>query len=670
MKSTALLLLAFTSIVYAAPPVLWPKSDSIVEALTGTTMTKAYNGTHFSFESNAAWPGALVKPKHGAFDLSRCAVLEIAVSNTLPYAQTLHVKFRLRNNPSLISVGSGRIEAKSKGNLICAFDTSLWRLDKSLPLNGLRGAPQGPEGRKEYAAVKEIHIFRKNRDRPIKGGFTLCSITERPSDLTRPLLRADTFLPFIDKYGQFRHADWPGKIHSDEDLIAARIREEEWLKENAAGPLADIGRYGGWTKGPRYKATGRFYVKKINGRWWFIDPEGYIFFSFGIVSIRPGEPTLAQGRESWFEGLPSGAKRIDHARLNMERKYGEKIFFNARTHRRLRAWGINTIGNWSSLSLRAMRRTPYVADLTTSGRPIEGAIGWSGKKFPDPFDATFRTHLNNCVKEEAMRSGADPWCLGWFVDNELPWSNDSRGLARGVIASPADQPAKTAARRYLESRYKSIAALNKAWGTTYGNWDDFLTQTTSPPEKRSRDDLDAIQKLVTEEYFRSVSEAIKKEAPGTLYLGCRFSNGSPNVWKTAAEFCDVVSANIYRKKPTYNWPKNAIDKPLIISEFHFGACDRGHFSHGLEQAENNAERAKSFGKYVCAALIDPRIVGVHWFKWCNQPVTGRGLDGENFPVGFVDICDTPDERLVNMARLLAKEMYKVRLTRGYSRTER
>jgi hypothetical protein len=29
------------------------------------------------------------------------------------------------------------------------------------------------------------------------------------------IIRARTFFPFVDKYGQFMHDDWPGKIHSD-----------------------------------------------------------------------------------------------------------------------------------------------------------------------------------------------------------------------------------------------------------------------------------------------------------------------------------------------------------------------------------------------------------------------------------------------------------------------
>jgi len=38
-------------------------------------------------------------------------------------------------------------------------------------------------------------------------------------------LSPEEFFPFIDVYGQFKHKDWPGKIHSDAELKAALDRE-------------------------------------------------------------------------------------------------------------------------------------------------------------------------------------------------------------------------------------------------------------------------------------------------------------------------------------------------------------------------------------------------------------------------------------------------------------
>ena len=46
---------------------------------------------------------------------------------------------------------------------------------------------------------------------------------------------------------------------------------------------------------------------------------------------------------------------------------GWKEAFAGATHRRLRSWGINTIGNWSSAEVYALDKTPYTVPVGTWG---------------------------------------------------------------------------------------------------------------------------------------------------------------------------------------------------------------------------------------------------------------------------------------------------------------
>ncbi len=78
------------------------------------------------------------------------------------------------------------------------------------------------------------------------------------SGVEQKMLSSKTFLPFVDRYGQFMHDDWPGKIHSDGELAAARAAEDVWLKDHATSPIPDVDKYGGWAGGPQLKATGFF----------------------------------------------------------------------------------------------------------------------------------------------------------------------------------------------------------------------------------------------------------------------------------------------------------------------------------------------------------------------------------------------------------------------------
>ncbi|RZI71144.1 MAG: hypothetical protein EOP13_18950, partial [Pseudomonas sp.] len=51
-----------------------------------------------------------------------------------------------------------------------------------------------------------------------------------------------------------------------------------------------------------------------------------------------------------------------------------------------------------------------------------------------------------------------------------------------------------------------------------------------------------------------------------------------------------------------------------------------------------------------SALAEPSIVGVHWFQYLDQPVTGRLLDGENGHLGLVGITDVPYSGFVEAVR--------------------
>jgi hypothetical protein len=59
------------------------------------------------------------------------------------------------------------------------------------------------------------------------------------------------------------------------------------------------------------------------------------------------------------------------------------------------------------------------------------------------------------------------------------------------------------------------------------------------------------------------------------------------------------------------------------------------------------------------AIQNPWIVGAHWFRYTEQFVTGR-KDGENFQVGFLDVCDSPYPELVETCRQIGDQMYGMR----------
>lgn len=127
----------------------------------------------------------------------------------------------------------------------------------------------------------------------------------------------------------------------------------------------------------------------------------------------------------------------------------------------------------------------------------------------------------------------------------------------------------------------------------------------------------------------------------------------------AAKFCDVLSMNIYYPLPVPRHGHEAgfPDCPMLVGEFHFQARGRGFFNSWSSLTPE--ERIVAYREYVEHALRDPRCVGAHWFQWADQPIMGRP-DGENYAMGFIDICDTPHPELVEAARTVGAEMYPLR----------
>ena len=518
------------------------------------------------------------------------------------------------------------------------------------------------------------------------GAFEITRI--RATGSTPPVLDPATLFPLIDTFGQYIHRDWPGKTHSLAELRATAEMEQPDL-QNHRGPL-DWDRFGGWEAGPTLDKTGFFRVEKYKGKWWLVDPDGKLFFSNGIDCVNELEYTAIEERENWFADFPGNqdafrqfessaqshlgyyagrwVKTFSFQQANLLRRFG-KNWKNAAAGlaaQRLRSWGINTLGNWSNPQVIALRRTPYVATLyADDGRLIEGSNGYWGK-FVDPFDPGFRERLNRGLRSNARRSLGDPWCIGFFVGNELSWADsgqDDTSLALAALKSPADQPAKLACVEDLKKKYGEIAALNSAWGGSYQSWDALLQSRTAPDLGRAHSDLAAFYSRICEQYFSTVRDVLRTGARKQLYLGCRFASTCPRARAAAVKYCDVVSFNLYNATEAgFAVPEG--DVPVLIGEFHFGVLDRGLFHTGLVPTANQQARAAAYGNYVRGALGNPAIVGCHWFKYQDEPTTGRVYDGENYQIGFVDIVNNPYPEIIQAARNVGYTMYATRFGSG------
>ena len=501
----------------------------------------------------------------------------------------------------------------------------------------------------------------------------------------------DPYVGIVDAFGQYRPGEWPEKVSSAAMLRAGR----DEAQAARAPPLPKRDRFGGLMGTGRFHPTGYFRTERRNGRWWLITPEGHAFFSIGIDVVALSEATYVEGREFMFRDLPSrdgplrahwsvhddrlglGAqrgRRFDHGyafdfyRANLERKFGAdwRRRWREEALARLERWGFNTIGNWSDPDLWATHRLPYTVPLDPEagyGTVTSGADWWG--PMPDPFDPKFANAIDSMARKAAARCAGDPYLIGYFVQNELSWgstpSKDPRrrySIAIGTLAAGPDSPAKVALVAQLARTHGSPERLGQAWGMTLGSWNElrragFALQPGSLDRPAVHSDLAVFTAAFADRYFRTVSEALRHHDPHHLYLGCRFAGWTVESLAAAAQWCDVVSFNLYQRSiadDADRWAQfHKLGKPALIGEFHFGSVDRGLFWEGIIGAGRESERGPAYSRYLEAVAGNPDFVGAHWFQYADEPVTGRTFDGENGHIGFVSVADVPYQGLVAAA---------------------
>jgi len=157
------------------------------------------------------------------------------------------------------------------------------------------------------------------------------------------------------------------------------------------------------------EATGRFRVEEVDGRHWFITPDGHGLFSAGINHV------------NWrADYSPPIDSRPYHE--NVLAKYADEEGWAEVIEERLRSWSVNTIGAWSSMAYldEGLPHTPILS-LNRAAPEVPGwPTGQTGHHIRDYFDPGFEVALEERI-ESARACAENLWCIGVFNDNEMPW---------------------------------------------------------------------------------------------------------------------------------------------------------------------------------------------------------------------------------------------------------
>jgi hypothetical protein len=438
--------------------------------------------------------------------------------------------------------------------------------------------------------------------------------------------------PVVDEFGQWNLGNFEGKIKS-----AGQLRKE-WEAEDAeivSTKDYNYSKYGGYLQ-KKVKATGFFRTEKIDGKWWFVDPEGYLFLSVGVDCVNPGGGGNAiniDKRRNIFKELPPegtgmNANRTNSASFgtwNLFRRYGESYPEKSRelVIKRMDKWGLNSIGNWSSPEVTGLNRKAFTLQLRNVG--VESGI----MGLPDVYGSNYRSNLETTLSQFLTPNKDNPWLIGYFIANEPSWLGQEVRLC-GLILDGKDKPIKSELKKFLTD------------GDT--------------PEKRKQFIYNTFRS-----FLQTVNKVVKQYDPNHLNLGMRFGHvPGKEILEICKDNFDVFSFNCYDLFPKKDFMDQILEGtglPMIIGEYHFGTVDRG-MAQSLWQVNSQKERGVAYSYYTQSAYSHPGLIGTAWFQWCDQDLTGR-RDGENYNCGLVDVTDRPYRSMAKALSQTARQLYNI-----------
>jgi len=393
----------------------------------------------------------------------------------------------------------------------------------------------------------------------------------------------------------------------------------------------DVNKYGS-TNQISSVATGFFYTKKVNGRWWIIDPEGKAGFNIAVNSVpkNTDDTKLGQSYDKlWELGFNGIGNFLDDESQTIR-------YNNLNTNKFSYTRRINFHGTY------AYKRDEYYPATTPSSSTILNYVF--------VFDPAFVTYCESRAKTFGDAYKNEPNLLGYFLDNELPFHSDQ--LLRFLRDLAPGDPCYDAA-----AEFATIKGLT-------------VSQVVSSYSSVSSAIKDEFSTKVADKYYEIVTTAIKKYDPNHLTLGSRLHGGSramEGIVKASAKWCDVVSVNFYDNYSPDNQITSPtkyltwIDKPCLVGEFYTKGYDTyeqgivNGFSGAGWVVRTQTDRG-NFYQNTCLELIASRLfVGWHYFKYYDDSDSNKGMFKR--PSGEEYTNMTGLMKMMNINRFKTAEFY-------------
>ena len=433
---------------------------------------------------------------------------------------------------------------------------------------------------------------------------------------------------------------FPTRTYKSMDDLGKYTDYDKEQKFDEFGGLEDDSR--------RQEVRGFFYSKKINGRWWIIDPKGYPCYVRNVSTVG-----------TCYLGSPNQTNAAI-ARFGSKEAWAEATADLIKNH-----WYFNVCGSFAdNTANRSVVQTGAGGFAGGYGRLVGsncsngGSTRFSENNTMNVFDPDFVKFSDEQASKLTAQKD-NPWILGYTSDNELPMDIN---MLYNYLTLDHTKPM---------NRYSYATAWT--WLTR------FLGNDNPDQSDIKKEHVELFRGFVWDRYYNVVTAAMRKYDPNHMVLGTRFLTHVKNaewVLRFASLYLDCMTINWYGQ-----WQPDAddlktlcerADLPIMVTEFYTKAMDSGlaNTRGAGWVVPTQQDRADFYQNFTLRVLECKNMVGWHWHQYLDddpspdviyKPGTQVWRDQSNIDAnkGIVDSGHRPYRELVEGMAEINKNVFRL-----------
>lgn len=423
-----------------------------------------------------------------------------------------------------------------------------------------------------------------------------------------------------------------------------------------------LDRYGGTTtiKG---NATGFFHHEIIDGRSWFVTPDGNGFFAVALSHTFSGESNVAC--QNIYDGDSDAWLK---ASFEKARAMGFNCALGSATSPERNLNGFVDVPKAEKLFREA--NFPFAVGVILIKHPWEFV---EGETLPDIFHPDYEQLIKTRAAQVCSEYKDDPLCMGYYYG--FGAFNQSNEWVNHHFSLPAGSPGRNALSNVLIHRYDNdVTKFNEVYGTTLKDMAELKSTFELTYEKqyerrnyprvgKSLDedklaDFEAIVSHMCVSLYRLGHESIRRWDKNHLILGSFIKEWALSLdsWKEVAPFVDMIAPQHVNEFISVNEIADATNLPIIFSDEYFGFHYPGKTGSLHAGLVSHDARAEVYQANLMRHYKDPQVMGVTYCA-CMYDQGGNTL-AKNNQNGFYSLDGQPREKLIETVTKLNHSVYE------------